>query len=986
MGSLCSPTTNTTQQSNSPPQPILDSYYNLINRAGNVASQPYTPYGGQIYAGMDPMTSQGIGNLYGVGAAATPYINAGYQAAGASAGPIAGQIAGFAQGNMDPYAAAAYRNGPQFQTFEQGLTAYQSPYTQQVIDATMAQMQHQDAIAQNGALGTAIKSGNAFGGDRMGVAAAELARGQGMNRASTIAGLQNQGFQQAVGQYNTNQGQALAGANLASDAYGRAQGLGLNALQGDQAAQARAAQLYGNLGQLSQNSALAGAQALIQGGQMYQQDAQNRINVPYQQWQQQQAFPYQQTSWLGNIITGTGSQAGGTGQTQSPGSSPLAQGVGLGATALGGLGMSGAFGAAGWLTPMLAGLKRGGPVGFAGGGAIGPYQQPIDFSSNSMNLIIPETGPMPRGAGPPRAPQAAAAPDPAKEAAGAMGSLKGAFGSAGSNALPFGASVPDAMGATSVGGPQGFAPLNYSGNLGPLYAGGGFVPGYAEGGDVINPDDPWRMPDQQAIDDWRASTDFQLGHRDAPLTGEVLPPLPRAGVPLPMGGHGAPPATALAYDRPPPPPPTNFGLAGAGPIPVAPPPPQGGEPTPVNKPDPWQALMQAGLAMMASRNPSALGAIGEGGLAGLSNYGQQKAAYDKLDSNPTIDHSGPTMRVYYPSTKKWVDTGIPTISAAQAASNERLKEQHSESVAARREAQGETSAYRRDTLEQRRLEATAAERQHREKMQAEGYIVGSDGSLKIDPDGVKSPGYLEKAASAKDKEKPVIKTVKDAAGNETLVRITPDGKSKAIKADGIDSAEASNPFAPSGKQTEGQANAGLYAGRMFQAEEILRDPNVVAAATSAPQRGLSMLPGTGKFHNQTSVEYQKFDQAQRNFINAVLRRESGAVISEQEFENARQQYFPSPGDSSERLAQKRANRQEAITGISAAAGPAWRAPATFDDEGNLVKRGKAGGGGPAPKATAKSTTIQPPANPKTGDRFQFKQGWGVWNGKQWVPE
>jgi hypothetical protein len=49
-------------------------------------------------------------------------------------------------------------------------------------------------------------------------------------------------------------------------------------------------------------------------------------------------------------------------------------------------------------------------------------------------------------------------------------------------------------------------------------------------------------------------------------------------------------------------------------------------------------------------------------------------------------------------------------------------------------------------------------------------------------------------------------------------------------------------------------------------------------------------------------------QAERNFINAVLRRESGAAIAESEFESAEKQYFPVPGDSQEVLAQKKANR------------------------------------------------------------------------------
>lgn len=54
---------------------------------------------------------------------------------------------------------------------------------------------------------------------------------------------------------------------------------------------------------------------------------------------------------------------------------------------------------------------------------------------------------------------------------------------------------------------------------------------------------------------------------------------------------------------------------------------------------------------------------------------------------------------------------------------------------------------------------------------------------------------------------------------------------------------------------------------------------------------------------------QSFDQAQRNFINATLRRESGAAIAESEFENARLQYIPQPGDRQLTLEQKRRNRE-----------------------------------------------------------------------------
>lgn len=91
--------------------------------------------------------------------------------------------------------------------------------------------------------------------------------------------------------------------------------------------------------------------------------------------------------------------------------------------------------------------------------------------------------------------------------------------------------------------------------------------------------------------------------------------------------------------------------------------------------------------------------------------------------------------------------------------------------------------------------------------------------------------------------------------------------------------------------------------------------------TSVWNKAASGLPlGAGNF--LVSKDAQKFNQAKRNFINAVLRRESGAVISEAEFENANQQYFPQPGDAPEVIEQKRKNREDAIAGFKLGSGPA----------------------------------------------------------------
>lgn len=119
--------------------------------------------------------------------------------------------------------------------------------------------------------------------------------------------------------------------------------------------------------------------------------------------------------------------------------------------------------------------------------------------------------------------------------------------------------------------------------------------------------------------------------------------------------------------------------------------------------------------------------------------------------------------------------------------------------------------------------------------------------------------------------------------------------------------------------TEYQGQSVLYGTRAAQSNKVL--DNVVAdpAAVEASRRG-------GMIGNWLSpANVQQTVQAQRDFINAVLRRESGATISPAEFENANKQYFPQPGDSQEVLAQKKANRDLVIKGFATQAGPSGKA-------------------------------------------------------------
>lgn len=129
--------------------------------------------------------------------------------------------------------------------------------------------------------------------------------------------------------------------------------------------------------------------------------------------------------------------------------------------------------------------------------------------------------------------------------------------------------------------------------------------------------------------------------------------------------------------------------------------------------------------------------------------------------------------------------------------------------------------------------------------------------------------------------------------------------------------------------TEGQTNANTYATRMEQAEGVINklapyinkfpDQGLVGGAKYA---ALGVAPDM--FNKYKGNEYQSYQQAQRNFMSAVLRKESGAMISDKEMADGKVQYFPIPGDSNEVLAQKAANRKAAIEGIKGAAGKAYK--------------------------------------------------------------
>lgn len=263
MSSKGSTTTGTFE----PPPEFMKAYKESLNMAKEAVNTPYQQYSGDLVAGLSPTQQAGVANVNAAQGMALPAIQAGM---------------GYTQQAAQGVTPELYNQ-------------YYSPYVQDVANSTMANLMESQAQQQSNLKSGAIQAG-AFGGDRGGVAQAELARQQQLANAQAMSGIYNQGYNQAMtlaGQQVTNLG--AMGAQMA------------------------------NMGNLAQGSVLQGAQAQMAAGAQEQATEQARLQAAYNQWLQLMAQPYQNAQFYGNIAMGLGAGAGGTSTTTAPGPDPFSQ-------------------------------------------------------------------------------------------------------------------------------------------------------------------------------------------------------------------------------------------------------------------------------------------------------------------------------------------------------------------------------------------------------------------------------------------------------------------------------------------------------------------------------------------------------------------------------------------------------------------------------------------------------------------------------------
>ncbi len=344
---------------------------NTLEKTAALSEKPYQAYEGARISGFSPMqlqSQQNAANMQTSGATGAG-INVAAEAAGRGLGTNyqAGQFQNQFQA-PDQYQAGRFRAdriGTQSFTQPGAAEDYMSPYMQNVVDIQQREARRASQIAGQGQQAEAVGRG-AFGGSRDALMRAERERNLATQLGDIQATGQQAAFTQAQQQFNADQARRLA-AQQANQQYGlQAQQLGeqsrqFGAGQGLQAASlgaqyGQAAQQLGEqsrqygagLGLQGLQTALQGAGQLgTLGGQQFQQGMdinklqnayggqqqalrQQGLDMAYQDFLNEQNYPYKQLGFMSDMIRGLplGQQSTQT-MYQAPGST-LGQVAGIG--------------------------------------------------------------------------------------------------------------------------------------------------------------------------------------------------------------------------------------------------------------------------------------------------------------------------------------------------------------------------------------------------------------------------------------------------------------------------------------------------------------------------------------------------------------------------------------------------------------------------------------------------------------------------------
>jgi hypothetical protein len=301
----------------------------------DINQNPYQTYGGERIAGFAPMQQQaqqgaanmqpaeqlglgsGLAGIAGLGALGTNYQG--------------GNFSGGRFGNRQ-------------------AAQYMSPYIEQSMQPQLREAERASQIQGTQQNAQAVGAG-AFGGSRNAIMNAERERNLGMLQGDIRAKGYQSAYEQAANQFNQDASRGMQAQQLGEQSRQYGAGLGM---QGLQTALQSAGQL-GQLGQTQYGQQMGINQLQNQYGGQQQQQTQRGLDTAYQDFLNQQNYPYKQLGFMSDLIRGLP-----LGQKST---STLYEGSGDTLGQLAGLGM-GAYG----MSKMMA---EGG-LAYAGGGVTDP--------------------------------------------------------------------------------------------------------------------------------------------------------------------------------------------------------------------------------------------------------------------------------------------------------------------------------------------------------------------------------------------------------------------------------------------------------------------------------------------------------------------------------------------------------------------------------------------------------------------------------------
>jgi hypothetical protein len=127
---------------------------------------------------------------------------------------------------------------------------------------------------------------------------------------------------------------------------------------------------------------------------------------------------------------------------------------------------------------------------------------------------------------------------------------------------------------------------------------------------------------------------------------------------------------------------------------------------------------------------------------------------------------------------------------------------------------------------------------------------------------------------------------------------------------------------------EYQTRDAMLADRLARTNKIIDDVAGIDPATGKPADGKydPTANSVGWWMDDSffnSDEWNTYQQAAREGIAAILRKDTGAAVTEQEFALYFKQLYPQPNDAPDTVRNKRAARDAAFRALKGSSGPAW---------------------------------------------------------------